>query len=190
MKTQWLIITLFFALILINASAQDNGSRWSFELNGGAGFPMQELGGTELETGLNLEATLHYRLLQHTGLYAGWGWAHFAGNDQLDYEETGYVMGLTFEHPFPQSAIRYYLRAGALYNHLEVEDNSGEIIGDTGHGWGVQAAAGVNIPIGGKWSLTPGVKFHALNRDLDTGATVTGLDLRYLSARVGIRKDF
>lgn len=190
MKTQWLVITLFFALILINAKAQDSGSRWSFELNGGAGFPLQELADTKLERGLNLEGALHFRLLEHTGLYAGWGWAHFAGEDALDYEETGYVMGLTFEHPFPQSSISYYLRAGALYNHLEVEDDSGEIIDDTGHGWGVQAAAGVDLPIGGKWSLTPGVKFHALNRDLDTGGQTTDLNLRYVSARIGIKKRF
>ena len=190
MKTQCLVITLFFALILINAQAQDNGSRWSLELNGGAGLPLQELAGTELETGLNLEATLHFRLLEHTGLYAGWGWAHFAGDDQLDYEETGYVMGLTFEHPFPQSAISYYLRAGALYNHLEIEDDSGEIIDDTGHGWGLQAAAGIDIPIGRKWSLTPGVKFHALNRGLETGGQTKDLNLRYLSARMGIKKQF
>jgi|AntRauTorckE5430_2_1112549.scaffolds.fasta_scaffold17827_2 hypothetical protein len=190
MKTNWFVITLFFALILINAKAQDSGRRLSFELSGGAGFPVQKLGGTELETGLNLEGTLHYRLLEHTGIYAGWGWAHFAGNDQLDYEETGYVMGLTFEHPFPQSSINYYLRAGALYNHLEVEDDSGEIIDDTGHGWGIQAAAGVDIPIGSKWSLTPGVKFHALDRSLDNGGQINNLDLRYLSARVGLRKRF
>lgn len=190
MKKHWLVTTLFLALLAINANAQDGGSRWGIELNGGVGFPLQQLGNTELEAGLNLEGILQYRVLEHTGLYAGWGWAHFAGDDGLDYEETGYVMGLTFEHPFPQSSIHYYLRAGALYNHLEIEDNSGDLIHDTEHGWGLQAAAGVSIPIGGKWSLTPGVKFHALSRDLDTGGKTTDLDLRYLSARIGIRKQF
>jgi len=190
MKTQCWIITLFFALILVNATAQESDSRWSFELNGGAGLPLQKLGGTELATGFNLEGALHYRVLEHTGLYAGWGWAHFAGGDQLDYEETGYVMGLSFEHPLPQSSISYYLRAGALYNHLEVEDESGEIIDDTGHGWGVQAAAGFDIPIGAKWSLTPGLKFHALNRDLDTAGQPRDFNLRYISARIGIEKKF
>jgi len=190
MKTQCWIITLLFALIFINAKAQDNGNRWSFELSGGAGFPLQEVGGTDLDVGLSLEGTVHYRLLKHAGLYAGWGWAHFAGDDQLDYEETGYIMGLSFEHPFPQSSIRYFLRAGALYNHLEVEDESGEIIEDTGHGWGWQAAAGLDIPIGEKWSLTPGLNFHALNRDMDANGQVRNLNLRYLSARIGIEKKF
>ena len=90
----------------------------------------------------------------------------FAGSN-TDFEETGYVIGLQFKHPVDGFLSSYYLRAGALYNHIEVENDNGDIIGDTGHGLGFQLAAGVDIPLGAKWSLTPGVKYNAVSGTAD-----------------------
>jgi len=86
--------------------------------------------------------------------------------------------------------MQYYLRAGGLYNHIEVENKEGEITNDTGHGLGWQLAGGFNIPLNSKWSISPGVKFNSLQRDLDLPASIESLNLNYLSARVGVIRKF
>lgn len=190
MKKQVLAIIALATMVSISTIAQDNSGRFGIELTGGASFATQDLGNSSLQTGFGFEGLLHYRVLPHTGLFAGWGWNRFAADDNLDYEETGYIMGLQFKHPIGSSPIAYYLRAGALYNHIEVENDKGDIIGDTGHGWGWQAAAGVDIPLGSGWSLAPGVKFNSLSRELDQDGVTTDLNLNYFSARLGVVKVF
>lgn len=190
MKKQALAIIALATMVSISTIAQDNSGRFGIELTGGASFATQELAGNNLNTGFGFEGLLHYRVLPHAGLYAGWGWNRFAADSNFDYEETGYIMGLQFKHPIGSSPVAYYLRAGALYNHIEVENENGDIIGDTGHGWGWQAAAGVDIPLGSGWSLAPGVKFNSLSRDLEEDGVKTELNLNYFSARLGIVKMF
>lgn len=195
MKPKNLILPALFVLLTLNGLAQDTGSRFSFELGLGPSFPTQNLGGADLNTGVGFEGIFHYRFMPHMGTYAGWGWNKFsadnsfAGNN-MDFEETGYVFGLEFKHPIGTSNYAYYLRAGGLYNHIEAEDDDGNITDDTGHGLGWQLAGGIDVPLGGKWSLTPGVKFNALNREFDDGEITRDLDLRYLTARVGILWQF
>ena len=190
MKTKVLAIMALATMVSISSMAQNNNGRFGIELTGGASFATQQLGGNDLNTGAGFEGILHYRFMPHTGLYAGWGWNRFAADENFDYEETGYIMGVQFKHPIGNSPIAYYLRAGALYNHIEVENDKGDIIGDTGHGWGWQAAGGVDIPLGSGWSLAPGVKFNSLSRELDEDGVKTNLNLSYFSARLGVVKVF
>ncbi len=194
MKTKVLIAVAVLALTL-SGFAQEKEKRFGFELSGGASFATRELGGADLKFGFGGEGIFHYRILPHAGVYAGWGYNtfsaenSFAGNE-IDFEETGYVFGLQFKHPIGISPVSYYVRAGALYNHIELENTDGKIIGDTGHGFGWQAAGGVDIPLGRNWSLTPGVKFNSLSGDVNMEGTTTQLDLNYIQVRVGILKKF
>lgn len=199
MKTRIISTALMTAMLTLMVSfatiAQDNEKRFGFELNGGASFATSQPGETSLNTGFGFEGIFHYRFLKHTGVYAGWGWnkfaaeSSFAGAD-IDFEETGYVFGLQFKHPLGSGAISYYLRVGGLYNHLELENENGDIIGDTGHGLGYQLAGGVDIPLGKKWNLTPGIKFNSLSRELEQEGTTTQLEHNYLSIRLGLLKKF
>ncbi|MDF1547921.1 MAG: porin family protein [Bacteroidales bacterium] len=195
MKTKGLLLIAIFALFSINSIAQESEKRFGVELNGGVSFATSDLNDADLKTGFGLEGLLHYRFMPHTGVYAGWGYNKFsaensfAGNN-ADFEETGYVFGLQFKHEFGASPLAYYLRAGALYNHIEIENNEGDIIEDTGHGFGFQLAGGIDIPLGSNWSLTPGVKFNSLSRDLDAGTNTLDIKLNYLSVRIGILKKF
>ncbi len=81
--------------------AQD---RWSFEFRPGVNFPTKELGDAELNTGFGLEGTFAYRFMPNVGVYGGWSWNRFssdnsfAGTD-IDFEETGYTMGLQYIRP-------------------------------------------------------------------------------------------
>jgi opacity protein-like surface antigen len=195
MKTKGLIAFVMFAILSLNGIAQESEKRFGFELGSGASFATRQLAGTNLKTGFGFEGIFHYRFMPHLGVYGGWGWNKlaanysFAGSD-VCFEETGYVFGLQFKHPIGSLPLSYYLRAGGLYNHIEVENADGDIIGDTGHGFGFQLAAGVDYSLGKNWSLTPGVKFNSLSRDLEMGGTTTKLNLNYVSVRVGILKRF
>lgn len=179
----------------LSSFGQSTEKHFGFEFSTGASWATTELGGADLSTGLGFEGTLHYRFLPHLGLYAGWGWNRFVAKesfagDDARFEETGYVFGLQFKHPIGNTPISYYLRGAGLYNHIETENVDGEIVDDTGHGFGWQAAAGIDLKLGSGWSLTPGVKFNSLSRDTDFDGVSRELKLNYVSARVGILKKF
>ena len=145
--------------------------------------------------GFGFDGTLHYRFMPFTGVYAGWGENWFStetssSETNRDYEETGYVLGLQFKYPLRDSRSSLFLRAGALYNHIEVENDNGDITVDTGHGPGFQLATGIDIKLGSSWSLTPVIKYNDLTRSLNTEGSSVDIRYNYLSVRIGILKMF
>lgn len=195
MKTKVLITIALISALALSSFAQENEKRFGFELNGGASFATRKLDDANLNTGFGFEGIFHYRFMPHTGVYGGWGWNRFGANKSFAgtdvcFEETGYVFGLQFKHPIGTMPLSYYLRAGGLYNHIEIENEDGDIIGDSGHGLGFQLAAGIDYSLGKNWSITPGLKFNYLSRDVEMGGVTTSLEHNYLSLRVGILKRF
>jgi opacity protein-like surface antigen len=183
-------------IVILSASAlaQEKEKRFAFEISGGPSFPTSEFV-EGVKIGFGFEGTFQYRFLPHTSVYGGWGWnwlsTELANSDNnMDYEETGYVLGLDFRHPIGDSRMAYYLRAGALYNHIETENEEGDIINDTKHGPGFQLAGGLDFNLGKNWSLTPGLKFNYLSRETEYEGTPTQLDYQYISVRIGIAKKF
>lgn len=195
MRTKVFLAILLIAFLTVNGFAQNPEKRFGFELNGGVSMTTNKVGEAKLKPGFGFEGIFHYRFMPHLGVYGGWGWNHFgadhsfAGAD-VCFEETGYVLGLQFKCNFGNWPIAYFLRAGGLYNHIEIENNDGDIIGDTGHGLGCQFATGIEYTIGKNWSLLPGIKFNHLNRDVEIGETVKNLNHNYLSLRIGFLKRF
>jgi opacity protein-like surface antigen len=195
MKTKVLLVTVFVLGFLFNGNAQENEKRFGVELSSGASVATKKLGDATLNPGFGFEGIFHYSFLPHTGIYGGWGWNRFGadnsfvGND-VCFEETGYVFGLQFKHPIGESKTSYYLRAGGLYNHIETENADGDITHDSGHGLGWQLAGGVDFNLGKNWSLTPGIKFNSLNRNVENEGVDVPLDLNYLQLRIGILKKF
>lgn len=197
MKTKVLFASLLMATFFVSSSimAQENDKRFGLELSAGASWATSKPGNTKLNTGFGFDGLFHYRFMPHTGVYAGWGWNRFGADDSFAgpdvcFEETGYVFGLQFKHPISTWPIAYYLRAGGLYNHIEIENSDGDIIGDTGHGLGFQLAAGIDYSLGKNWSITPGLKFNSLSGDVEIEGVTTSLNHNYLSLRVGIIKRF
>jgi len=186
---------IFLAIAMMSVSqitfAQD---RWSFEFRPGVNFATKKLGDADLKTGFGFEGAFAYRFMQHLSVYAGWSWNKFGSDQslagsQLDFEETGYTFGLQFIHPIGGSKINYLARAGAISNHIEVEQGD-EIIADSGHGLGWQVEGGVVVPLGEKWRLLPSVRYRSLSRDLQIETINTSVDLNYLSIGVGISRTF
>jgi Outer membrane protein beta-barrel domain len=175
-----------------NVTAQRN---WSFEFRPGVNFATKKLGDASLKTGFGFEGTFAYKFMPHLGAYAGWSWNKFAADNSfmgsnMDFEETGYTVGLQFIHPIAKSNINYLLRGGAIYNHIETENNDGKIVNDTGHGWGWQAGAGVAIPLGKRFMLTPEVRYRSLSRDMKLSEKTTPVDLNYISGGIGLSFSF
>jgi hypothetical protein len=176
-------------LFISNVAVAQN--KWSITFRPGVNFPTKDLGDADLKTGFGLEGTVAYRFMPHLGVYAGWSWnkfsaeQSFAGTD-TDFEETGYSYGLQFIHPIGSSKVNYLLRGGGLYNHIETENKEGDIIADSGHGFGWDIETGVSIPLGERWQFAPGIRYRALSRDIEIGTTKTPVDLNYISVGVGL----
>lgn len=187
---------LMIVLLLASTAvlAQNNSNRFGIELNSGISVATKKLDGAKLNPGFGFEGTLHYRFMQHLGVYAGWGWNRFSADNSFaggntDFEETGYVFGIQFNHLIGTSPIAYHLRMGGLYNHIETE-NGDDLLNDSKHGLGWQVAGGLNIPLRGNWSLTPGVRFSSLSRDIRLIDISRELNLNYISFRIGVMKVF
>ncbi|MEE4178513.1 MAG: outer membrane beta-barrel protein [Bacteroides sp.] len=195
MKTKGIITILLLTSLALSTVAQEKEKNFGFEFSTGISQATSNPDELNLQTGFGFEGIFHYRFLPHAGIYGGWGWNRFgseesfAGND-VCFEETGYVMGLQFKHPLENIPVSVFFRAGALYNHIEVENAAGDIIADTGHGFGWQLAAGVDLKLGKNWSLTPGLKFNHLSGDVELDNEITTINQNYLSLRVGLLKRF
>jgi hypothetical protein len=169
-------------------------SRWSAELDAAAAVPTHRLAGADLETGFGFGANVRYRFQPHLAAYGGWEWHRFRtgnvmGAVDLDVEETGYTFGLRFEHPI-MGRTAGWLRAGGLGNHIELEDDDGEIISDSGHGLGWELGAGLAIPVSDRAALTPGVRYRSLQRDLDVGMQRRSGTLAYVTIGAGLAVSF
>jgi len=187
----WRISVLVWSLFLfLNMPVMNAQSRLSVELRGGANFATKELSDATLKTGFGFEGTAAFRFMPHLSAYAGWGWNQFsadqsfAGTD-MQFEETGYTFGLRFLHPFGESKLHYLVEGGGIANHIEIENKDGDIIADSGHGLGWQIGAGLGIPLGDHFRITPSIRYRSLSRDIEINEVKTAADLNYISAGVG-----
>ena len=185
-------LVLLFTVQL--AEAQD---RWSLEIGGGALSPTQDLGNADLSTGLGLEAVVAYRFLPHLSGYAGWGWHHFTADESfagpdIDVEETGYTFGLRFAHPLRAFPFDYFLQVGVIFDHIELENDEGDVTADSEHGLGWQVGGGVILPLSERWRLLPGVRYRSLSRDMEVDGVDTDVeaDLTYVTVRLGLSRTF
>lgn len=193
-------VVLAAAALLVTSGSAGAQKRWSAELDGGVALPTNRLAGADLATGVGFGANVRYRLQPHLSVYTGWAWHHFStdamlGVRDLDAEDTGYMLGLRFEHPFASerpsgNGLSYWLRAGGLANHIEVENSAGDIVSDTGHGLGYELGGGLTVPVGTRLSLTPGLQYRSLSRDIGLEARSRSGRLAYVMIGTGLAFSF
>lgn len=195
MRTKVMFSIALSLLVTVITFGQEKENRFGIEINGEVSFVSSDLSGASLNTGMGFETILQYRFMPYTSVYGGWGWINFnadesfAGPD-MDFEQTGYILGLQFMRQIGSSPVSYFARAGLLYSHIETENNDGDIISDTGHGVGYQVAGGIEVAMGKNWSLAPGLKFNSLSGETGIEGVNYQLDHRYVSARIGVVKRF
>jgi outer membrane protein W len=184
------VLTLF---VLFNQSIAQN--KWSLEFRPGVDYATKDISDADLSVGFGAELTIAYRFMPHLAAYAGWSYNNFAVDQSFagpnaSFEETGYTFGLQFIHPIGKSDISYLVRAGGTYNHIEIENNDGDITIDSGHGLGWQAEAGLSIPLSEKFFLLPSVRYRSLSRDIEIENESTSVQLNYFSVGVGLSWSF
>jgi long-subunit fatty acid transport protein len=190
-----ILVTLITILLLLTCNSTHAQKKWDITFRPGLNFPTQDLGNTKLEIGYGFEATISYRFMPHLSAYTGWGWNSFseknpsAGN-KFSFEETGYSLGLQFIHPIPNYKLKYLIGFGGIYNHIEVENNNGDSIADSGHGLGWEVTTGVSYPFGERFHFTPSIRYRSLSRDLSIGSITTPVDLNYFSVNGAISWSF
>ena len=185
-----LALSLLFAAD--TAIAQD---RFGVGLSLDGSTATQDVGDADLSPGFGFEANLTYRFMPHLSAYAGWGWQRFGSDGsfagaEMDFEETGYRFGLQFMHPLGSTPVDYFVRAGGIYNHIELENSDGDITADSGHGLGWQAGAGIAVPFGAKWRFMPGLRYQSLSQDIEVGTVTTDVDLSYVALEIGFHRTF
>lgn len=193
MKNLLLTIAALMLFTLFGQSYAQN--KWSLEFRPGVDYATEDIADADLGLGFGAELTIAYRFMPHLAAYAGWSYNNFAVDQSFagpdaSFEETGYTFGLQFIHPIGESGLSYLVRAGGTYNHIEIENNDGDIIIDSGHGLGWQAEAGLVIPLSDKFSLLPSLRYRSLNRDIEIENVSTSVDLNYLSVGVGLSWSF
>ena len=192
MKTKSILFSLL--LMSVNLLAQKNHN-WNFEFRSAGSYATQNLGDADLNMGLGFEGNFSYRLMPHLSATLGWGWNKFSaersffGSD-MNFEETGYTFGLQFLHPINNSGISYLVRGGGIYNHIEIENEKGDITHDSGHGLGWQIETGLAFELNNQLSIIPSIRYRSLSRDIKTDDKNVSIDLNYLSAGIGLSWSF
>jgi opacity protein-like surface antigen len=186
-----LLLVLMIAVLAAPAGAQ---SPLSFEVTGEVAQPTRTFGGADLDTGYGLGLNVRYRFMPHLAAYGGWEWhlsrsGGLIAGQKLDVEDNGYTLGLRFEHPIT-ARTGYWVRAGGLYNHIEIETEDGHLVSDSGHGFGWEAGGGVAFPLSARLSLTPGVRYRSLKHDVEVGGVTTSRTLSYMMLGTGVSFSF
>ncbi len=192
-----LILTTAVLLTLIaflqNETRGQNN--WKIEFRPSIDFALSDIADADLNTGLGFEGAVFYKFMPHLAAYAGWSWNHFstaqsfAGHD-ASFEETGYAFGFQFIHPVAETGLNLLIKLGGTFNHIEIENNGGEIIIDSGHGLGWQVEAGLEITLSDRFSLLPTVRYRSKNREIQFNNATTSVDLNYISFGTGLSWSF
>jgi len=185
-------IVIFTLSMVLASVAIFSQEKWSVEFRPNINFPTEDFVDTNIKVGYGFEVAFGYQFMEHLGAYAGWGYNNFNIKDSdVDFDETGYTFGLQFIHPIGSSEnLSLLFRAGGIYNHIELEDNDGNLIDDSGHGFGWEVGAGLNYNIGGNWNLRPQIGYRTLSRDLNIEETTFNVDVNYIAVGLGIAVTF
>jgi hypothetical protein len=170
-------------LALVFAIAEPAGAQAPFgprgalsvETRGGLAAPTEDFRegepGLAPEPGVALGADLMVRLTPQIAAYGGFSWTMFdcdgalcAGN--ADFTSSGVAGGLKLTLPL-EGTITPWLRGGALLHRLRFSNDA--FSAESNRPLGLDAAAGVDIALGQRVSLTPALRYNRYTVDIDLG---------------------
>jgi len=177
--------------VLLSASPLRAQDRWTAEVRSGANVNSNQFATADLKTGIGFGGALGVRILPDLFAYGGWDWQHHRAKAQLfgvsaHVEDTGYAFGLRYVLPVAYWA-RPWVRAGGLYNHVEIEGSSdGLLVADSKHTLGLEVGGGLEVALGGPWSLTPGLRYRRFEPTVRFGGVESSTTLSDLTFDVGM----
>lgn len=186
------------AAVLVLPSSAAAQQPWTLELRGGGAFPTVDIVG-DLGTGngIALEGSIAYHFVPYLAAYVASDMVRFspensfAGSD-VDFEGTGYVAGLRYERAVIEAVpFDVWARGGVRYDHLKLEDASGDAIAGTGREMGFEIGAGVSVRVAEGWLVTPGARYRAVTHDVQLSPSRTEeAELRHVVVDVGVSYRF
>jgi len=182
-----------FLIIATICGTQAQG-HFATELRAGGAIPTNDLGNATFRVGAGFDALLNYELQSYARVYADWGWHRFPMDEPLSgghfaTKQTGYAFGVQLQRPLARK-LGSWVRAGALYQHLELENAKGSIVSSSNHDFGWEIGAGVRMATASRLAITPGVHYRTFATDLDLGAGPELVDLSCLALEVGLSWTF
>jgi hypothetical protein len=181
-----LCLTLVHAALPPEVHAQ----RWDLDVRGTGAIPITRFAGAELEAGIGFGGTAAVRVGAGLFVYGGWDWIRlsapesFAGTDRT-FQESGYAAGVRAEYP-RASEVRYRIEVGPTFRRVAVLSDDGDLVVESSYDWGVEAAAGLILPLSEAWKMTPSgrLRWHATEFSFD-GERIDGV-LRYAALDFGL----
>lgn len=131
----------------------------SLEVRGGLQKPTGDFGdGVGGDAGFG--GDVFFSVSPRLSIYGGYGIEKF----DSDVESSGFEAGAKFIFASPGSGVLPWVRGGAILHKLE---NGGLIQVESDRSLGIQAAAGVDIPLGNVLSFSPAVRYQTYTPDFD-----------------------
>lgn len=169
--------------------------RWSAEFRPGLSIPTEKLGENDIKVGYGLEAKIAYKMMPHLRVYGGWAWNEFrsgSGSEppNIKIDETGYTFGFELTLPVTRPPLTYYVFAGGVYNKINIEDITNNVMANSDHGLGWQLGGGLDYEFATHWSVRPEVKYHSLKGDVELLGVTESVSLNYIGFSVGLLRSF
>ncbi len=181
MRSAMVAVAVMSALSVIVASPlRAQLSVMQMEVNGGASIPVGDFAGTngwEGEAAAGAGFGVHFALTSgHLGYLVGFSEYRFecpeAGcGAETDLVSTAWDVGLRIN--LRTSGVVPWLRIGAVAALLEADLGTpasgatpSTVREESDRGWGIEAGAGILIPVAERFGLSPGVRYGRVDLDL------------------------
>jgi len=154
---------------------------FSFEARAGVALPQGDFN-NEANPGFTVSGSVTYHAIPVIGIYGGYSYAQFdAEGSSGEFKDSGFDAGLRVGIPTPLIPIDPYVKAGVVWNRLELTGEGASNFSSSSAGF--QLNAGVALSLG-PVSLTPGFTYVSYGYDSATSDDETA---SYIRADVGVR---
>jgi len=153
---------------------------FAFEARAGIAIPTGDFNDVA-STGYALNANVTAYVIPVLGIYGGYHYTRFGHEGDGHYDETGPEIGVRVDFPTPRVPLDPYVRAGFVWNRLELTGAGAGDFSDSSTG--IQFNAGVALTLGAV-SLTPGFTFVSYGY---SDATLDDHTASYIRADIGVR---
>jgi opacity protein-like surface antigen len=171
MKAQGTVLLVgLVALLAVPLQAQ---TPLSLEVRAGMGVPVGDFA-EDNSPGIGLGGNLIYRMTPMIDLYAGYSWQQFGEQTEWEWDGTvqwsssGFAAGARL-HLLDMTGVRPWIGAGVIAKQLSLRvtwddelegPSSGTTTETTDYSIGFEVEAGLELPVGSRFSLTPAVGFR------------------------------